>query len=84
MLFRSAAECCGEHVLAIVLTGMGDDGSKALRDVHAKGGRTIAESSETAVISGMPGAAVRSGAVDVVLPLGEIAAAIRKLCIGEV
>lgn len=83
-LFRSAADACGEHLIAVVLTGMGDDGSKALREVHARGGRTIAESSETAIISGMPGAAVRSGAVDVVLPLGDIAPAIRKLCVGEV
>ncbi|GAC1435628.1 MAG: chemotaxis response regulator protein-glutamate methylesterase [Thermoanaerobaculia bacterium] len=84
VLFRSAALACGENLVAIILTGMGDDGSRALPDVRARGGKTIAESAETAVIDGMPNAAVKSGAVAEVLPLGAIASAIRRLCVGGV
>ena len=84
LLFRSAAEACGEHLVAVVLTGMGDDGSRGLPDVRARGGKTIAESTETAIISGMPNAAVKSGAVMDVLALHDIAPAIRRLCVGGV
>lgn len=84
VLFRSAAEACGEQLVAVVLTGMGDDGSRALPDVRARGGKTIAESAETAIISGMPNAAVKSGAVMDVLPLHDIAPAIRRFCVGGV
>jgi two-component system chemotaxis response regulator CheB len=52
--------------------------------VRARGGKTIAESSDTAIISGMPNAAVKSGAVIDVLPLHDIGAAIRRLCVGGV
>ena len=83
-LFRSASEACGDHLVAVVLTGMGDDGSRALPEVRARGGKTIAESSDTAIISGMPNAAVKSGAVIDVLPLHDIGAAIRRLCVGGV
>lgn len=84
LLFRTAAEVCGERLIAVVLTGMGDDGSRGLPEVRLRGGKTIAESPQTAVINGMPGAAVRTGAVTEVLPLGDIAGAIRRLCVGGV
>jgi len=83
-LFRSAAEACGDHLVAIVLTGMGDDGSRALPDVRSRGGKTIAESSETAIISGMPNAAVKTGAVMEILALHDIASAIRRFCVSGV
>jgi two-component system chemotaxis response regulator CheB len=83
-LFRSASEACGQHLVAIVLTGMGDDGSRAMPEVRGRGGKTIAESAETAIIYGMPNAAVKSGAVIDVLPLHDIAPAIRRLCVGGV
>jgi two-component system chemotaxis response regulator CheB len=79
-LFKTAAEACGERMIAVIMTGMGDDGAEAMRDVRARGGKTIAESSETAIIFGMPAEAIKTGAVDEVLPLPEIPAAIRKLC----
>ena len=79
-LFKSASEACGERMIAVIMTGMGDDGSEAIREVHERGGKTIAESSETAIIFGMPAEAIKTGAVDEVLPLPEIPAAIRKLC----
>jgi len=62
--------------LAVVLTGMGDDGRKGVTDVSEAGGKVIAESEDTAVIFGMPQQAIRTGAVDQVLPLGDIATAI--------
>lgn len=75
-LFESAAKCFGTDVLAVVLTGMGDDGRKGVAAVSEAGGKVIAESEETAVIFGMPQQAIRTGVVDQVLSLGEIATAI--------
>jgi two-component system chemotaxis response regulator CheB len=60
-----------------VLTGMGDDGRRGVLAVKQSGGRVIAESEKTCVIPGMPQQAIRTGAVDRVLPLFEIPAAIR-------
>jgi two-component system chemotaxis response regulator CheB len=77
-LFESAAKHFGADVLAVVLTGMGDDGRKGVRAVKAAGGSVIAESESTAVIFGMPQQAIRTGAVDAVLPLGEVATAIQR------
>ena len=82
-LFRTASESCNERVIAIIMTGMGDDGSDAIRQVRERGGRTIAESSQTAIIFGMPGEAIKTGAVEEVLPLTEIPNAIRRLCTGS-
>jgi two-component system chemotaxis response regulator CheB len=76
-LFASAAKQYGENLLAVVLTGMGDDGMKGSCQVKAAGGRVIAESEETAVIYGMPKQVVNSGAADRILPLQEIPAAIQ-------
>src|SRR5947209_2831963 len=81
-LFASAAEACGERMIAVIMTGMGDDGAEAIQRVRARGGRTIAESSETAIIFGMPNEAIKTGAVERVLPLREIAGAIHRLCAG--
>jgi two-component system chemotaxis response regulator CheB len=76
-LFESAAKHVGADLLAVVLTGMGDDGREGVRSVHLGGGSVIAESESTAVIFGMPQQAIRTGLVDHVLPLEEIAAAIQ-------
>ena len=75
-MFESAAKHFGQDLMAIVLTGMGDDGRKGVRTVRACGGSVLAESEETAVIFGMPQQAIRTGVVDAVLPLYEIAPAI--------
>ena len=77
-LFESAAKHFGADLMAVVLTGMGDDGRKGVSVVKACGGSVIAESESTAVIFGMPQQAIRTGAVDAVLPLGEIAMAIQR------
>jgi two-component system chemotaxis response regulator CheB len=77
-LFESAAKHFGSDLLAVVLTGMGDDGRNGVTAVKACGGTVIAESEETAVIYGMPQQAIRSGAVDLVLPLHDIPTAIQS------
>jgi len=61
------------NLLGVMLTGMGDDGAEAMADLRARGGRTIAESEETAVVWGMPGELVKRGGASVVLPLERIA-----------
>jgi two-component system chemotaxis response regulator CheB len=81
-LITSASESCGERLVAIIMTGMGDDGAQAIRRVRERGGRTIAESSATAIIFGMPNEAIKTGCVDQVLPLGDIPRAIHRLCAG--
>jgi len=79
-LFETASDACGSRLLAVILTGMGDDGARAIRKVRERGGRTIAESADSAIIFGMPREAIRTGAVEEIRPLSEIADAIRRLC----
>ena len=79
-LFASAAKHWGSGLLAVVLTGMGDDGRDGVRAVKQAGGRVVAESEQTAVVFGMPQQAIRTGMVDAVLPLGEIATVLEQGC----
>jgi len=77
-------ESAMEHVapsrlIGVLLTGMGNDGAAAMARLRAEGGRTIAEDESTAVIWGMPGELVRSGAAERVVPLQEVGAAILDL-----
>jgi two-component system chemotaxis response regulator CheB len=60
-LFGSAARVLGHRAIAVVLTGMGDDGAQGVRDISARGGTILVEAPETAVVSGMPMAAKRTG-----------------------
>ncbi|MDE2145813.1 MAG: chemotaxis response regulator protein-glutamate methylesterase [Burkholderiales bacterium] len=76
VLFRSAAECAGKDTLAIILTGMGDDGARGMKALHDRGARTVAQSEETCIVFGMPKEAIAAGAVDEVLPLPQVARAI--------
>ena len=62
--FGSAATALGNRAIGVILTGMGDDGVEGARAIRAAGGIIIAESQETAVVYGMPGAAVRGGSRD--------------------
>lgn len=78
VLFRSAAECAGPHALAILLTGMGDDGARGMQQLHAAGARCIAQDEASCVVFGMPRGAIRLGAVDAVVPLERVAAEILR------
>ncbi|NLY54241.1 MAG: chemotaxis response regulator protein-glutamate methylesterase [Firmicutes bacterium] len=76
VLFHSLAEIRGLCKVAVILTGMGADGAQGLAALKAAGARTLAEDASTAVIFGMPKAAMMTGAVDRVVPLPEIPEAI--------
>jgi two-component system chemotaxis response regulator CheB len=82
-LLSTASEACAERLVGVIMTGMGVDGAEAIRRIRERGGKTIAESAESAIIFGMPGEAIKTGAVDQVLPLQDIPAAIRRLCMGD-
>jgi len=69
VLFRSLAESFGSGVLAIVMTGMGQDGLRGARDISDAGGRVWAQDAGTSVVWGMPGFVVESGLAERVLPL---------------
>jgi two-component system chemotaxis response regulator CheB len=77
-LLRSIA-VLGPRAVGVILTGMGDDGVAGARAIRDAGGIVIAESQETAVVNGMPGAAVRAGVVTEVLPLPAIGDYLAKL-----
>jgi two-component system, chemotaxis family, protein-glutamate methylesterase/glutaminase len=72
-LFASVAAVAGPLACGVVLTGMGDDGTAGVQAIRRSGGLTLAESADTAVVYGMPLAAVEGGAVDEVLALEAIA-----------
>ena len=74
VLFRSAAECAGRDVLAIILTGMGDDGARGLLDMRQAGALTVAQDEASCVVFGMPKEALRMGAACEERALGDIAA----------
>jgi len=73
VLFESAADSYRESVLAVVLTGASADGAAGATRVKKRGGSVVAQDPATAEAPVMPAAAIKAGAVDRVLPLGEIA-----------
>jgi two-component system chemotaxis response regulator CheB len=78
-LFESVGRAFGDGAVAVVLSGMGDDGVEGLRALRRAGGRVIAQDEATSVIFGMPGAAVAAGLADLVEPLPAIAASLVAL-----
>lgn len=72
-LFASLARAHGPRSVGVILTGMGDDGVQGARAIREAGGVVVAESDATAIVYGMPGAAVRAGAVTESMALPEIA-----------
>lgn len=77
--FHSLAESCGNRAIAILLTGMGDDGAEGLRDIADVGGITIAQDEASCAVFGMPKTAIEIGAARFVMPLTEIAARLQSL-----
>jgi two-component system chemotaxis response regulator CheB len=73
VLFRDAAAAYGPGVLAVVLTGMGQDGMRGCEAIRAAGGHVIAQDEASSVVWGMPGAVVTRHLADSVLPLDQIA-----------
>jgi two-component system chemotaxis response regulator CheB len=73
VLFRSVAEAFGSRTLAVVLTGMGQDGLKGCQSLVSKGAQIIVQDEASSVVWGMPGFVARSGLASKILPLSEIA-----------
>ena len=76
VLFRSAADVYGDRTLAVVLTGMGADGTQGAAWVKAQGGRVFSEAEGTCVVYGMPRSVAEAGLSDRVVPLDRMAEAI--------
>jgi two-component system chemotaxis response regulator CheB len=79
VLFRSAARVYGSGVLAVVLTGMGSDGTNGSRVIREQGGSLLAQDQASSVVWGMPGSVVQAGLAQKVLPLDAIAPEILKM-----
>jgi len=79
VLFRSTAEVFGRNSLAVIMTGMGKDGAAAIGSIKDKGGVTIAQDQETAIVFGMPRVAIELRNINMVVPLGRIAEYINNL-----
>ncbi len=73
VLFRSVADVYGDRVLAVVLTGMGQDGLRGCERIREAGGQVLAQDQKTSVVWGMPGFVAKAGLADEVVPLGQVA-----------
>ncbi len=78
-MMMSVAQNFGPSAMGVILTGMGNDGKNGMVEIKAKGGYTIAESEESAVVFGMPAEAIKAGAAEQVLPISEIPAEIIRV-----
>lgn len=81
VLFQSAADAYGEHVVAVVLTGANDDGAQGVKRVKERGGLVVVQDPETAEAPEMPRAAIAAATVDRVLPLDRIASFLVDRCV---
>jgi two-component system chemotaxis response regulator CheB len=79
VLFEACAEVLGAAVVGVLLTGMGDDGARGLLALHNAGARTLVQDQASSACFGMPASAIALGAAQQVLPLPEIAHALREL-----
>jgi two-component system, chemotaxis family, protein-glutamate methylesterase/glutaminase len=80
--FSSAAAVWGSSILALVLTGMGSDGTRGAAEIVAAGGGVIAQDEATSVVWGMPGSVARAGLASALIPLEEIGSKIVRLFSG--
>jgi two-component system chemotaxis response regulator CheB len=78
VLFRSAARYAGNNAVGVIMTGMGDDGSRGMKEMHDAKAWTIAQDEESCIVFGMPNEAIKQGGVDIVLPLEKIAAEVLR------
>ena len=83
VLFRSVAKCAGKNAVGVIMTGMGDDGARGLKEMHDAGACTLAQDEASCVVYGMPKEAVKLGAVDRSVPLSEMAQAILAQASGK-
>lgn len=78
VLFRSTSRYAGKNAVGVIMTGMGDDGAKGMKEMHDAGAWTIAQDEESCIVYGMPCEAVKAGGVDESVPLDKIATAVLK------
>jgi two-component system chemotaxis response regulator CheB len=81
VLFRSAARYAAKNSVGVIMTGMGDDGARGLREMKDMGAFTIAQDEETCVVFGMPHEAAKRGAATKILPLHRIADSVLTHCL---
>jgi two-component system chemotaxis response regulator CheB len=81
-LFRSAAEVCGGQVLGVVMTGMGQDGTRGAHAIRDAGGQILVQDEASSVVWGMPGSVVKAGLAHQIVPLPQLAAEILR-CINR-
>ncbi|NDV23434.1 chemotaxis response regulator protein-glutamate methylesterase [Desulfovibrio sp. JC022] len=80
VLFRSGASSAGKNAVGVIMTGMGDDGAKGMREMHDAGTHCIAQDEASCVVFGMPQEAIKLGGVDKVMPLKNIPGAVVNFC----
>lgn len=83
VLFRSTSNNAGKNAIGVIMTGMGDDGARGMRELKDAGALTIAQDEATCVVFGMPNEAIKRGGVDHVLPLEKIAAMVYSRGLGK-
>jgi two-component system chemotaxis response regulator CheB len=79
VLFRSATQVYGGSAVAVMLTGMGQDGLRGTEALRAMGATVIAQDESSSVVWGMPGAIANAGLAHSILPLPEIGPAVMKI-----
>lgn len=80
VLFRSAARYAGANAVGVIMTGMGDDGARGMKEMKDAGATNLAQDEASCVVFGMPKEAIKHGGVDTVLPLEKLAAEVIRLC----
>ena len=78
-LFRSVARAYGPNAIGVIMTGMGNDGSRGCRQMKQRGATIIAQDEASCVVFGMPRESIEEGVADMILPLDQIAERITKL-----
>jgi two-component system chemotaxis response regulator CheB len=78
VMLESVAQSAGANAVGVILTGMGSDGARGLKHMQQRGARTLGQDEKSSVVWGMPGAAVALDAVDELLPIEEVAAAVMR------
>jgi len=80
VLFRSAARYAGKNAVGVIMTGMGDDGARGMKEMKDAGAMTVAQDEASCVVFGMPNEAIKQGGVDIIRPLDAIAREVLRLC----
>ncbi len=80
VLFRSVAQSAGRNAIGVIMTGMGDDGARGIKEMYDAGAVTVAQDKESSVVWGMPGEAIKLGGIKHILPLSKIASKLMSLC----